>query len=80
MSFVYPQSCTNPIIQMKAFVAIWSNMDRPRDYHITYMESKIWYKHTFTKQKQIHRHRKQTYVYQRKEGEGGINYEFGISK
>ena len=34
----------------------------------------------FTKQKQIHRHRKQTYVYQRKEGGGGINYEFGISK
>ena len=37
MSFVYPQSSTNPIIQMKTFVAIWGNMDRPRDYHITYM-------------------------------------------
>ena len=31
----------------------------------------------FTKQKQTHRHRKQTYGYQRETG-GGINWEFGI--
>ena len=33
----------------------------------------------FTKQKQTHRHRKQTYGYQRGKG-GRINQEFGISK
>ena len=34
-----------------------------------------------TKQKQTHRHRKQTYGYQRgKAGEGGINQEFGIKR
>ena len=37
-------------------------------------------KNTFTKQKQTHIHRKQTYGYQRGKGEGGINQEFGISK
>ena len=31
----------------------------------------------FTKQKQTHRHRKQTYVYQR--GKRGINQEFGVN-
>ena len=35
----------------------------------------------FTKQKQTHRHRKQTYGYQRgKGGEGGINQRFGINR
>ena len=34
----------------------------------------------FTKQKQTHRYRKQTYGYQRGKGggEGGINQEFGV--
>ena len=32
------------------------------------------------KQKQIHRHRKHTYGYQRGEGWGGINQEFGINR
>ena len=32
----------------------------------------------FTKQKQTHRHGKQTYGYQREQGRGGINQEFGI--
>ena len=32
----------------------------------------------FTKQKQSHRHRKQTYGYQRGKG-GGINEQFGIN-
>ena len=32
-----------------------------------------------TKQKQTHRHRKQTYGYQRK-GVGGIHLEFGINR
>ena len=56
-------------------------LDGPRDYHTKwgksegerqiswyhlYVESKIWYKWTYlTKQKQTHRHRKQTYGYQR---------------
>ena len=31
------------------------------------------------KQKQTHRDRKQTYGYQRGEGWGGINWEFGIN-
>ena len=34
----------------------------------------------FTKQKQTHRHRKQTYGYQKGKGVGGINQEFGISR
>ena len=36
----------------------------------------------FTKQKQTHRNRKQTYGYQRAQGEGwgDINQEFGISR
>ena len=35
----------------------------------------------YTKQKQIHRHRKQTYGYQRgKGGKGGINQECGINR
>ena len=33
----------------------------------------------FTKQKQTHRHRKQTYGYQRGRG-GGINWEFEINR
>ena len=34
----------------------------------------------FSKQKETHRHRKQTYGYQREKGEGGgINYEAGIN-
>ena len=33
----------------------------------------------FTEQKDIHRHRKQIYGYQRGRGERGINYEFEIS-
>ena len=61
--------------------AIFSNMDGPRDYHtkwsksdrerkisydITYVESeKIIQMNLFTKQKQTHRLRKQTYGYQR---------------
>ena len=32
----------------------------------------------FTKQKQTHRHRKQTYGYQRGKVGGGINQEFGV--
>ena len=34
----------------------------------------------FTKQKKTHRHRKQTYGYQKKKGRGGINWQFGITK
>ena len=33
----------------------------------------------FTKQKQTHRFRKQTYSYQRGKVGGGINYEVGIN-
>ena len=34
----------------------------------------------FTKQKQTHRHRKQTYNYQSGKGWGGINWEFRINR
>ena len=34
----------------------------------------------FTKQKKTHRHRKQTYDYQKEKGRGGINWEFGINR
>ena len=63
--------------------SIWSNMDGPRDYHtkwskrkreeyhgITYMWNLKKNKWTtlFTKQKQTHRYRKQSYGYQMKIG------------
>ena len=34
----------------------------------------------FTKQKQAHRHRKQTYGYKRGERVGGINQEYGMNR
>ena len=34
----------------------------------------------FTKQKETHRHRKQTYDYHRGKGEGGKNQEYGINR
>ena len=34
----------------------------------------------FTKQKQIHRHRKQTMVTKGEKYRGGINWEFGVDK
>ena len=34
----------------------------------------------YTKQKQTHRHKKQTYGYQRGKAEGGINWEFGSDR
>ena len=34
----------------------------------------------FTKQKKTHRHRKQTYDYQKEKGRGGINWEFEINR
>ena len=34
----------------------------------------------FTKQKEIHWHRKQTYGYQRGKGGGRINYELGVNR
>ena len=60
----------------------WSKSDRERQilYDITYMwnlknsPSKLIYK-----MKQTHRHRKQTYGYQRGKG-GGINWEYGINR
>ena len=60
--------------------AIYSNMDGPRDYHTKWVRQRktntIWYHvhveskkyiqmNLFMKQKQTHRHRKQTYGYQR---------------
>ena len=68
-------------------IAICSNMDGPTDYHSKWSQTKIniiWYHlyvesknmiqmNLITKQKQTHRHRKQTYGYQRGKGGGGIN-------
>ena len=34
----------------------------------------------FTEQKQMHRHRKQTYGFQRVRDRGGINWEYGINR
>ena len=61
----------------------WSKSDRERQisHDITYMwnlKRKMIQMNLFTKQKQTHRHRKQTYSYQRgKVGGGGINGKFG---
>ena len=65
--------------------AICSNTDGPRDYHTKWSKSgrerqiydipHMWNlkydTNELTKQKQTHRHRKQTYSYQR--GKGGVN-------
>ena len=34
----------------------------------------------FTKQKQAHKHRKQTYDYQREQQQGEINQDFGVNR
>ena len=47
--------------------------------HHLHVESKNYTNEFITKQKQIYRHRKQTYGYQR-ERRGVINYEFVISR
>ena len=39
---------------------------------------KMIQRNLFTEQKQTHRHRKETYSYQRGKVAGGINWEFGI--
>ena len=61
--------------------AKWNKSDRGRQilYDMTYMWSlKKIQMNLFTKPKQTHRHRKQTYGYQR--GRGGVNWEFGINR
>ena len=54
--------------------------ERQISYDITYMQNlkKMIQMNLFTKQKQTHRLRKQTYGYQRGKIGGGINWEFGI--
>ena len=57
----------------------WSKSDRERQilwYQLYVKSKKIVQKNVFTKQKQTHRHRKQTYGYQGVTG--GINWEIGI--
>ena len=68
-----------------AFAATWMNPEiiilsevsqTEKDKYIwyqLYVESKIWYKWTYLQNKQTHRHRKQTYGYQRGKWEGRIN-------
>ena len=53
----------------------WSKSDKEKYHDVTYMESnEMIQMNLFTKQRKKHRHRKQSYVYQRgKVGEGGIN-------
>ena len=73
--------------------AIYSNMDGPRDYHtkwsksekerqissITYMWNlNITHMNLFTEQKQTHRHKRQTYGYQRENAGGETGWEFGL--
>ena len=65
-------------------IAICNNMDGPKEYHTKWSQTKtniicchMWnlkyiQMSSFTKQKQTHRHIKQTYGYQRGKG-GGIN-------
>ena len=47
-------------------------------YHL-YVESKIWHKWTYTKQKQTHRHREQTWGCQGG-GRSGMDGEFGVGR
>ena len=71
-----------------SFAATWMDLNiipsevsqRQITYDIAYMWNlkKIIQMNLFTKQKQSHRHRKQTYGYQRGKGDGGINQDFGI--
>ena len=53
--------------------------ERQISHDIIYMWNLKYDANEFIKQKQTHRHRKQTYDYQRGKG-GGRNYEFGISR
>ena len=61
----------------------WSKVDRERQisHDITYMWNlkKMIQMNLFTKYKQTHRLRKQSYGYQRGKEGGGINWEFGIN-
>ena len=63
--------------------AKWNEPDRERQisYDITYMWNgfKKMQMNIFTKHKETHRHRKQTYSYQRGKWRGEINYEGGIN-
>ena len=60
-----------------------SYTEKDKYHDIAYMwnlEKMMIQTNLYTKQKQTHRHRKQTYSYQRgKGGWGGINQEFGIN-
>ena len=64
-------------MHLKIIIPSEVKSDRARQilYDITYMWNlkKIVQMNLFTKQKQTHRHRKQTYGYQR-ESRGGINW------
>ena len=76
------------------FAATWMDLettilsevksDRERqilyDVAFTWTLKKMIQMNLFTKHKQTHRHRKQTYGYQRGKEVGGINLEFGINR
>ena len=47
---------------------------------LIYGIKKIVPKNSFTKQKQMQRHRKQTFGYQRGRAQGGINWEYGFNR
>ena len=53
---------------------VYSKLDRERQTYHSYVESKKMIQmNLFTKEKQTHKHRKQTYGYQRGRGGGVIN-------
>ena len=75
--------------EIMPFAAIWMDLEiitlsevsqRQMSYDITYIQTlkkKVIQMNFYQKQKQTHRHRKQSYGYQRgKMGEGGINQQF----
>ena len=54
----------------------WSKLDRERQilYDIAHMWNlKKWYRWTYLQNRKTHRHRKQTYGYQKGKGGEGIN-------
>ena len=54
--------------------------DKYHDITYTWNLKNMIQMNLFTKQKQIHRHRKQAYGYQRGNVGGGINQEFGFNR
>jgi len=75
---IMPFAATWKDLEVIILSTVYSKLDRERQTYHSYVESKKMIQmNLFTKEKQTHKHRKQTYGYQRGKVRGGINQEFG---